>query len=216
MRVGLFGGSFDPPHRGHLAVAEAVRDRFALDRVLLAPAAIQPLKPGGAQASFADRLRMVELLCEGAHGIEASTIDAPQPGGSPNYTIDTLHRLRDALPQAQKSSSSSAPMRSSHTTVEGSSRLLKQARWIVVSRPGFDLHQFETLQLTAEQRARIDTLTDFENPVSATEIRERLRRPRNRRRAGTTKGSGVHPRTPPLWNLSQKALEFATLVDEEF
>ena len=52
--------------------------------------------------------------------------------------------------------------------------LLKQARWIVVSRPGFDLHQLETLQLTAEQRARIETLSDFANPVSATEIRERL------------------------------------------
>ena len=98
MRVGLFGGSFDPPHRGHLAVAEAVREKFALDRVLLAPAAIQPLKPDGAQASFADRLRMVELLCEGANGIEASAIDGPQPGGKPNYTIDTLHRLRDELP----------------------------------------------------------------------------------------------------------------------
>ncbi len=175
MRVGLFGGSFDPPHRGHLAVAEAVRDRFALDRVLLAPAAIQPLKPGGAQASFADRLRMVELLCEGAHGIEASTIDAPQPGGSPNYTIDTLHRLRDALPQGAEifvvvGADAFLAIRQWKDPAE----LLKQARWIVVSRPGFDLHRFETLQLTAEQRARIDTLTDFENPVSATEIRERF------------------------------------------
>ena len=91
MRVGLFGGSFDPPHRGHLAVAEAVRDRFALDRVLLAPAAIQPLKPGGAQASFADRLRMVELLCEGAHGIEASTID-----GSATRRQTELHHRHTA------------------------------------------------------------------------------------------------------------------------
>src|SRR6185312_10436146 len=61
MRIGLFGGSFDPPHRGHIAVAEAVRDKFALDRLLLAPTAIQPLKHG-AHASFIDRLRMVELL----------------------------------------------------------------------------------------------------------------------------------------------------------
>jgi nicotinate-nucleotide adenylyltransferase len=175
MRVGLFGGSFDPPHRGHLAVAEAVRDRFGLDRVLLAPAAIQPLKPDGPHASFAQRLRMVELLCDGVPGIEASTIDGPQPDGRPNYTINTLRRFRNELPP--------------HTEIlivvgadafldirewKDSDTLLNEARWIVVSRPGFDLHQLETLNLTAEQRARIDTLSDFANPVSATEIRERL------------------------------------------
>jgi nicotinate-nucleotide adenylyltransferase len=175
MRVGLFGGSFDPPHRGHLAVAEAVRDRFALDRVLLAPAAVQPLKPGGAHASFADRLRMVELLCEGVHGIEASTIDSPQPGGQPNYTIDTLHRLRGELPPgAEIFVIVGADAFLGIRQWKDPAALLKQARWIVVSRPGFDLHQLKALQLTAEQRARIETLSDFANPVSATEIREGL------------------------------------------
>ena len=175
MRVGLFGGSFDPPHRGHLAVAEAVRNRFALDRVLLAPAAVQPLKPDGAHASFADRLHMVELLCESAHGIEASTIDGPQTGGAPNYTINTLDRLRDELPRDTEifvivGADAFLGLRQ----WKDPAALLKQARWIVVSRPGFDLHALETLQLTPEQLARIETLSDFENPVSATEIRERF------------------------------------------
>jgi len=175
MRVGLFGGSFDPPHRGHLAVAEAVRDRFALDRVLLAPAAVQPLKAHGAHASFADRLRMVELLCAGSHGIEASTIDGPQANGAPNYTIDTLHRLRDELPPGTEIFVIvGADAFLGIPQWKDSAALLEQARWIVVSRPGFDLHQLETLRLTAEQRARIETLSDFENPVSATEIRERF------------------------------------------
>jgi nicotinate-nucleotide adenylyltransferase len=175
MRVGLFGGSFDPPHRGHLAVAEAVRDRFALDRVLLAPAAIQPLKPDGAHASFADRLRMAELLCEDAPGIEASAIDGPQPGSKPNYTIDTLHRLRRELPPAADifiivGADAFLGLRQ----WKDPDALLNEARWIIVSRPGFDLDQLKTLELTAEQRARIETLSDFENPVSATAIRERL------------------------------------------
>ena len=175
MRVGLFGGSFDPPHRGHLAVAKAVRERFALDRVLLAPAAIQPLKPDGAQASFADRLRMVELLCDGAHGIDASAIDGPQAGGEPNYTIDTLHRLRDELPpNAEIFVIVGADAFLGIRQWKDPEALLKQARWIVVNRPGFDLHQLETLELTAEQRARIETLSDVANPVSATEIRELL------------------------------------------
>jgi len=174
MRVGLFGGSFDPPHRGHLAVAEAVRDRFALDRVLLAPTAIQPLKHG-AHASFTDRLHMVRLLCEGANGIEASAVDGPQPNGKPNYTIDTLRRLRDQLPPGAEIFfivGADAFLSVHHW--KDPDKLLNEARWIVVSRPGFDLHQLKTLELTPEQRSRIETLSDFENPVSATEIRERL------------------------------------------
>ena len=176
MRVGLFGGSFDPPHRGHLAVAEAVRDRFALDRVLLAPAAIQPLKRDAAHASFADRLRMVELLCEGVPGIEASTIDGPQSDEKPNFTVDTLRRFRDELPRdAEIFFIVGADAFLGIRQWKDSDTLLKEARWIIVSRPGFDLHQLKTLKLTAEQRARIETLSGFENPVSATEVRERLR-----------------------------------------
>jgi nicotinate-nucleotide adenylyltransferase len=175
MKVGLFGGSFDPPHRGHLGVAEAVRDRFALDRILLAPAAIQPLKPGGAHASFTDRLHMVELLCDGARGVEASSIDGPQAGDTPNYTIDTLGRLRKELPpDTELFVIVGADAFLGIRQWKDPDTLLKEARWIIVSRPGFDLHQLKALELTVEQRARIQTLGGFENQVSATEIRERF------------------------------------------
>jgi nicotinate-nucleotide adenylyltransferase len=189
MRIGLFGGTFDPPHRGHLAAACAVRDRFALDRVLLAPAAIQPLKPDGAQASFADRLRMVELLCAGTPHLEASAIDGPQPGSAPNYTLNTLRRLRAALtdqrtdPETGPQTSSSVPeiflivgadaflgIRQWHRAED----LLREARWIVVSRPGFDLRALDALDLTPVERSRVEVLGDFVNTVSATEVRERL------------------------------------------
>ena len=175
MRVGLFGGTFDPPHLGHLAVARAVRDRFALERVLLAPAAVQPLKPGGAHASFADRLRMVELLCDGCNGIEASAIDAPRPDGSPNFTIDTLHRLRSEMtPAAEVFIIVGADAFLGIRQWKSPDDLLREARWIVVSRPGFDLSALNSLGLTTSQRAHVKTLADFANPVSATEIRERL------------------------------------------
>jgi nicotinate-nucleotide adenylyltransferase len=179
MRIGLFGGTFDPPHRGHLAVANAVRQRFALDRILLAPAAVQPLKPEGAQASFPDRLRMVELLCEGHPGLEASTIDGPQPDGAPNYTIETLKRLRATLPPGAEISvivGADAFLGLRHW--KDPDRLLREARWIVVSRPGFDLRSLDTMMeamgLTPADRARIQTISGFANPVSATEVRERL------------------------------------------
>ncbi|HZQ43993.1 MAG TPA: nicotinate (nicotinamide) nucleotide adenylyltransferase [Acidobacteriaceae bacterium] len=175
MRVGLFGGTFDPPHLGHLAVARAVRDRFALDRVLLAPAAVQPLKPDGAHAGFADRLRMVELLCAGCTNIEASAIDAPRPDGSPNFTIDTLHRLRAVLSaEAEIFVIVGADAFLGIRQWKSPDDLLREAGWIVVSRPGFDLSALDSLGLTPEQRAHVEILRDFANPVSATEIRDRL------------------------------------------
>lgn len=180
MRIGLFGGTFDPPHRGHLTAACAVRDRFDLDRVLLAPAAVQPLKPDGAHAPFADRLRMVELLCAGTPGLEASTIDGPQPGAAPNYTIDTLRRLRAQLAAAGHGSAELFLIAGADAFLhirewKQPGDLLREARWIVVSRPGFDLRLLDTLGLTPQQRARIDTLPDFADPVSATELRDLLR-----------------------------------------
>lgn len=175
MRIGLFGGTFDPPHRGHLAVANAVREPFALDRVLLAPAAVQPLKPDGATASFADRLRMVELLCEDQPGLEASAIDGPQPDGSPNYTIETLKRLRATLPAGAKISIIvGADAFLGLQKWKSPDELLREAHWIVVSRPGFDLRSLDAMSLTPAQRARVQILSDFTNPVSATEVRERL------------------------------------------
>ena len=182
MRIGFFGGSFDPPHCGHLAVARAALGSFALDRVLLAPAALQPLKRAHTEASFADRLRMVELLCSGAPvleaaaGLEASSIDGPQPGGQPNYTIDTLGRLRAALPGAAELFVIVGA--DSFLTVrqwKRSDDLLEAAQWIVVSRPGFDLRALDGLGLSPGQRARVHRLEGVAEPISATAVRAALR-----------------------------------------
>ncbi|MGB7547747.1 MAG: nicotinate-nicotinamide nucleotide adenylyltransferase, partial [Terracidiphilus sp.] len=97
-RIAFFGGSFDPPHRGHLAVARAARAALGLDTVLFAPVGAQPLKPRGSTASFDDRLAMTRLAIEGEPGCALSLADAPSPGAAPNYTIDTLLRLRAELP----------------------------------------------------------------------------------------------------------------------
>ncbi len=96
-RVAFLGGSFDPPHLGHLAVAAAARDALALDTVLFAPVGEQPLKPRGSTASFEDRVAMTRLAIAGKPGFELSLADAPRSSPEPNYTIDTLHRLRATL-----------------------------------------------------------------------------------------------------------------------
>jgi len=100
-RIAFFGGSFDPPHLGHLAVARAARAAFRLDTVLFAPVGAQPLKPEGSTASFEHRLAMTRLAIEGVAGFAISLADAPKPAGDgslvPNYTIDTLEGLRATL-----------------------------------------------------------------------------------------------------------------------
>ena len=97
-RVAFFGGSFDPPHLGHLGVARAARVALGLDSVLFAPVGAQPLKPQGSTASFEDRLAMTRLAIAGEPGFAVSLADAPKSSGAPNYTLETLLTLREELP----------------------------------------------------------------------------------------------------------------------
>ena len=183
MRVAFFGGTFDPIHRGHLALAWAAANAFSLDRVLFAPVGRQPLKSEAPIATFADRLAMTALGVASAADprLAVSGIDAPRPDGTPNYTVDTLAALAREYPAATLFALVGAD---SFLTLRGwrsSGRLLDLAEWIVVSRPeypltpGFlDLPQFAPLNLTAAQRARVHLLTTVHEDVSATELRNRL------------------------------------------
>ncbi len=94
-RIGLLGGSFDPPHAGHLHVARAARGRFGLDRVVFVPAAEPPHKPGRQLASGADRLALLRLLLAGEPGCEVSDLELVRGGRS--FTIDTVRALPAAL-----------------------------------------------------------------------------------------------------------------------
>ena len=184
MRIGYFGGSFDPPHRGHLAVARAARDRFALDRVLLAPTGRQPLKPHGPEATFADRLRMVELLCAGEPRLEASAIDAPLPGDAPNYTVDTLRRLHASLPSqpshpAELFAILGADAFRSLRQWREPDELLRLAQWIVVSRPTLEPAPFDPAAVASPSPGspasfRIHQLDGISDPTTATALRSRL------------------------------------------
>lgn len=97
-RIAFFGGSFDPPHLGHLAVARAARAALSLDDVLFAPVGAQPLKPRGSTAAFDDRLAMTRLAIDGDTGFSVSMADSPSGSGAPNYTLETLLRVRAELP----------------------------------------------------------------------------------------------------------------------
>jgi nicotinate-nucleotide adenylyltransferase len=177
MRLGYFGGSFDPPHLGHLAMATAAARAFSLDRVLFAPTGRQPLKPAGPSAAFSDRLTMTELLCRAQQGanFEATAMDAPLPNGEPNYTVDTLARLHRQAPTDKIFVLVGADAFLDLRRWREPNRLLELAEWIVVSRPGFALEQIDALHLTAAQRLRVHALDGVEEPANATHIREDLR-----------------------------------------
>ncbi len=99
-RIAFFGGSFDPPHLGHLGIARAAQAALDLDTILFAPVGIQPLKPHGSTAGFEDRVAMTELAIQGEPRFAICLADAPNPNGMPNFTTDALMQLRTEFPSA--------------------------------------------------------------------------------------------------------------------
>jgi nicotinate-nucleotide adenylyltransferase len=93
-RIGLFGGTFDPPHLGHLALAEWARERLRLDRVLFVPAGLPPHKRGARLSSPAARVAMTRLAVRGNPAFRLSTLEVRR--GGPSFTVDTLRALRAA------------------------------------------------------------------------------------------------------------------------
>lgn len=174
MRVALFGGTFDPPHRGHLAIARAAADEFQLDSVLFAPVGRQPLKADSSSSSFADRLAMTSLACAEDKRFQASPIDAPRPDGLPNYTADTLAELRRTMSDTILFNLVGADSFLSLPHWREPARLLELAEWIVASRPGFSLDDLSPLHLTPQQRARVHLLQSVHQDISATALRRRL------------------------------------------
>ncbi|MFM1902187.1 MAG: Nicotinate-nucleotide adenylyltransferase [Planctomycetota bacterium] len=99
MRIGIYGGSFDPVHYGHLLAAETAREQARLDRVIFIPAAASPHKPGVVLASAVDRLAMLTLATAGHEAFAVSAVELDR--GGPSYTVDTLTSLAAAYPADQ-------------------------------------------------------------------------------------------------------------------
>jgi nicotinate-nucleotide adenylyltransferase len=98
MRLGIFGGSFDPVHNGHLALAQACHEQAALDEIWFMPTAVQPLKKHGAHASDAQRVEMLRLAIDPEESWRVCTLEIERGGFS--YTVDTLRQLHIELPEA--------------------------------------------------------------------------------------------------------------------
>jgi nicotinate-nucleotide adenylyltransferase len=135
--IGLFGGTFDPIHLGHLRAAAEVRRRAKLDRILFIPSYLPPHKKTGAAASAADRLRMVEIACRRQAGFEASAIEVDAREKS--YSILTLRKLRALAPEARLFFILGVDAFLDIGTWREYHRVLEECYFIVMGRPGFDL-----------------------------------------------------------------------------
>lgn len=173
MRIGLFGGSFDPVHRGHLLLAECCWRQAKLDRVDFMPTARQPLKPRGPAASETDRVEMLRLAIAGRPQLEISLVEIERGGVS--YTVDTLRRLVQEEPAAEYFFLMGADSLAELPAWREPTEICRLATPLVVRRAGAEAPDFAALArlVTAEQLAAIRAL-EVEmpaTPISSSEIR---------------------------------------------
>lgn len=199
MNIGLFGGTFDPIHRGHIALARAAMERCKLQRIYFVPAHIPPHKQKRPLTPFAHRFAMLALATASEKAFVPSLLEAPAEGGrkdteKPNYTIDTVRRLKATLKGIDNlylligvdAFADIAKWRDPEA-------LFRECTFIVAGRPGYSLADVanalpEKLRPRAEVTkpfdnqkpcgdlmlpgVRIHLLEDLHQPASATAIRE--------------------------------------------
>lgn len=173
MKLGLFGGTFDPVHRGHIAVAIAAADRFRLDRVLLIPSGFPPHKHTPAGAPYEDRYRMVELACGDDPRLEPSRLEAPDGSRERHYSVETIERARAKLaPEDELFFVIGADAFAEISLWKQWQQVIRLVEFIVVSRP-------EAAPGEPPPGTRVHWLNDVRVPVSSTEIRRGLRQGRD-------------------------------------
>lgn len=175
MRIGIFGGTFDPPHHGHLILAERCRETAALDEVWFMPSFQPPHKIGRTLSRFETRCEMVSLAIVGQPDLKLTTIESEL--SPPSYTTETLRHLHERFPEHDF-----------HLIIGGDSlvdfhswyhpeRILQQAGLIVVARP--DVENITAAQLAVqiqvpESEVRLQFVESPLIAISSTEIRERV------------------------------------------
>lgn len=133
-RIGVFGGTFDPPHIGHLATAINVRHSLRLDRLLLVVANDPWQKAAMPVSPAADRLAMVHAAVIGVEGVEASDMEMAR--GGPSYTADTLAELQVGHPGASLHLVLGSDAAAGLATWDRAEEVRSSARLVVVTRPG--------------------------------------------------------------------------------
>ena len=177
--IGIFGGTFDPIHNGHLHVAQQVLDRLALDQVHFLPCAI-PVHRGVPRGSAVDRMRMIELALEGREKFKLNTLELNRDGKS--YMVDTLREIRAGFPGQTICLILGADAFNQLKGWKSPREILQLAHLVVCRRPDVELdraifpdHWVESPALPgASIEGSILPLEIDENPCSSTKLRDRL------------------------------------------
>lgn len=165
------GGTFDPIHNGHLVAASEVADRFDLDEVVFVPTG-QPWQKSHAVTAAEDRYLMTVIATAANPRFSVSRVDIDRAG--PTYTRDTLRELRAQHPDAELFFITGADALASILTWEDWQDLFAVARFVGVSRPGYELHRDHLAEVLAQLPP--DALTLVEVPalaISSTDCRRR-------------------------------------------
>ena len=165
-RIGLFGGSFDPVHLGHLLVAQAATEELGLERLYFIPAAQSPFKPENQPAPAAQRLRLLRLALAGRTACEVDDQEIKRGGVS--YTIDTLHDYARRFPQAELLYLIGADNVATLPKWREAADLARLAEFVAIPRPGQPPVSFPP-----PFRGRM--LTGFPFGVSSSQIRARVK-----------------------------------------
>ena len=180
MRIGIYGGTFDPIHRGHLAAAKTVTEMLELDRLLLIPAAIPPHKALKEKSAAAEhRLAMTRLGAESMLKKEVEVSDIEMRREGPSYTVDTLRELKAEYPEAELWLLMGTDMLESFLRWREPEEILRLAGICAFGRNEEDtekslaVHGEKLKELVPEARLQILTLPNLVE-ISSTEVREGL------------------------------------------
>jgi len=172
-RVGLFGGTFDPPHVGHLVLAECARDRLGLDEVRFIPAGQPPHKRSHPVSPCARRVAMVRLAVRSNPAFVVSMLEARRRG--PSFTIETLRRVAAETPRARLYLLMGADSLDEFHTWREPEAILALATLAVAARPGAARAARRVPKRPLLRRGRIAWLDNAEIDVSSSRVRARVR-----------------------------------------
>ncbi len=176
-RIGLFGGSFNPPHLGHLHLAESVHDALSLDEVRLIPSRISPHRSMAEYAPEADRLEMCRLAAEGYPWLTAEDYELQQDRVS--YTYSTVRHFADLYPDAELFWLIGGDMLKSFTTWHRWEEILQLCAVAAVAREPDEYAELQQVAAELRQYGEIHLINVDSYPVSSTKIREMIRSSQN-------------------------------------
>lgn len=174
MKIGLFGGTFNPIHCGHIDMAQQVFRNMALDKILLIPAYVPPHKTSDGMVLYEHRFAMVKLAIQGYPFLEVSDIESKLP--KPSYTLQTVNFFRHYCPNDNFYYIMGADSFNHIESWYHWEELLSTVNIVVINRKDHDLHWSSNVKKVLEQspyqciHLPLDTL-----PISSTMIRKRLR-----------------------------------------